>query len=91
MSGPLSAPRRSAALRLLPAAASGAVSLGLLLALPVVGAAAPGLGSLPRPGDAAWWTVAPVLVAQAVALAGVAGSPLRSSRAWRPCRCSRPG
>jgi signal transduction histidine kinase len=67
-------PTARTALRLLPAAASGAVSFGLLLSLPLIGAADPALG-LPRPGGAAWWTVAAVLVAQAVALVGVGRFP----------------
>jgi len=64
---PVQAANRPVPLRPVAAAACGLVSIGLLLCLPVVAAADPTLGPLPRPGGG-WWAVAAVLVLQALAV-----------------------
>ena len=75
MSRPAQAPGRRAPLHPVTATVCGLVSIGMLLVLPAVAAADPEPGLLPRLGGAGWWTVAAVLVLQALAVAWVGRFP----------------
>jgi signal transduction histidine kinase len=75
VSRPVQAVRRPVPLHPVTAAVCGLVSIGLLLALPAAGAGDPEFGQVPDPGTAGWWTIAAVLVLQAVAVAWVGGFP----------------
>ena len=75
MSRPVQALRRPVPLHPVTAAGCGLVSIGLLLALPAAAAGDPAFGPVPRPGGAGWWTIAAVLVLQALAVAWVARFP----------------
>ncbi|GAA5115295.1 sensor histidine kinase [Pseudonocardia adelaidensis] len=71
VSRPAQAPRRPAPLHPVVATVCGLVSIGLLLALPAAAARDPEVGPPPHPFGSGWWTVAAVLVLQAVAVAWV--------------------
>lgn len=75
MSRPLQPPRRSAPLHPVAATVCGLVAIGLLLLLPSAAATDPTLGLVPSPGDAGWWTVAGVLVLQALVVTWVGRFP----------------
>jgi signal transduction histidine kinase len=53
----------------------GLITIGLLLTLPAAAAADPEFGPLPDPGGPGWWTMAAVLVLQAVAVTWVGRFP----------------
>ncbi|MFP5069017.1 sensor histidine kinase [Pseudonocardia nantongensis] len=53
----------------------GLVAIGLLLLLPSAAGTDPTLGPVPRPGEVTWWTVAAVLVLQALIVAWVSRYP----------------
>ncbi|MBP2364429.1 sensor histidine kinase [Pseudonocardia parietis] len=72
---PTQPPHRSAPLHPVPATVCGLVAIGLLFLLPSAAAADPTLGPVPSPADAGWWTVAAVLVLQALVVAWVGRFP----------------
>ncbi|WP_330276826.1 histidine kinase [Lentzea sp. NBC_00516] len=57
------------------ALSSGAVAICMLLVLPAAAGPGSGLGPVPALGDAAWWTVAVVLLAQAAAVTWTGRAP----------------
>jgi signal transduction histidine kinase len=74
MSPPVQA-HRSRPLHPGAALGSGVAAIGLLLFLASAAAADPDLGPVPGPGEAVWWVVAAVLLAQAVAVAWTGRAP----------------
>ncbi|MCS7482544.1 histidine kinase [Umezawaea endophytica] len=67
--------QRSGPLHPWAALGTGAVSIGMLLFLPTAAEADPDLAPVPALGDAEWWTVAMVLLVQAVAVAWSGRAP----------------
>ncbi|WP_214403183.1 sensor histidine kinase [Pseudonocardia lacus] len=65
----MSRPAQAAPLHPVAAAVCGAVSIGMLLVLPVVGGPEAEPGLPPPPGSAGWWVVVAVLAAQALGVA----------------------
>jgi signal transduction histidine kinase len=75
VSRPVQAAPRPVPLHPVAAAGCGLVSIGMLVALPVVAGSDPDAQALPRPDGAGWWPLVAVLVLQAVALAWVGRYP----------------